>query len=146
MGPQYTEGMASEEAIYYHLSKCNNDFIPPLEAKVNIQEYSTKIFQKSVTFEAWDGNIMIGLVAAYFNDPARQTGYITNVSIIGSYKGKGIASNLLYKCVDYARKNSFRNIYLEVARSNHYAINLYMKFGFHVYENKDFLVLMKLDI
>ena len=146
MGLKYTEEMASEQAIYSHLMKCNESFIPPLEKKVNVQEYSTKIFKKAVTFEAWDGDIMIGLVAAYFNDPDGQSGYVTNVSIIRTYMGKDIASILLNRCIDYAKQNSFMSISLEVVKTNHQAINLYRKFRFQEFEDKHTSTLMKLDI
>ena len=143
MGIKYSVGMASETAICSHLNKCNEYFIPPLDNKVNIHEYATKIFKKSVTFEAWDGDIMIGLVAAYFNDFEGKTSYITNVSTIEEYKGKGIASNLLNKCIAYARQNKYKCICLEVAKSNHYAVSLYKKMGFQVHEDKDILLLMQ---
>ena len=147
MGLKYTEGMASEQAIYSHLMKCNENFIPLLENKVNIQEYSAKIFKKAVTFEAWDGDIMIGLIAAYFNDPDGQSVYITNVSIIRPYMGKDIASILINRCIDYAKQNSFRSIRLEVAKANYKAVNLYRKFRFQDYEDKDKdTLILKFDI
>lgn len=143
---KYSVGTASETAIYSHLNKCNEDFIPPLDKKVNIQVYATKIFKKSVTFEAWDGEIMIGLVAAYFNDFEGKTSYITNVSTIGEYRGKGIATNLLKNCIAYARQKKNKCICLEVEKSNHYAVNFYKKMGFQVHEDKDILLLMQHDI
>lgn len=146
MNLKYTEGMASEQEIYSHLMKCNENFIPPLEKKVNIHEYSNKIFQKAVTFEAWSADTLVGLVAAYFNDPKGQTGYITSVSIIKAYMGQGIASILIDSSIDYARQHSFRTICLEVEKSNDHAINLYKKYQFHEYENKDASILIKLDI
>lgn len=146
MGLKYTEGMASEQEIYSHLMKCNENFIPPLEKKVNIHEYSNKIFQKAVTFEAWSADILVGLVAAYFNDPNGQSGYVTNISVIRLYMGKGIASILINRCIDYAKRNSFRSISLEVVKANHQAINLYRKFRFQEFKNKHRSTLMKLDI
>ncbi len=146
MGLKYTEGMASEQEIYSHLIKCNENFIPPLEKKVNIHEYSNKIFQKAVTFEAWSADTLVGLVAAYFNDPDGQSGYLTNVSVIRPYMGKGISSILINRCIDYAKRNSFRSISLEIAKANHQAINLYRKFRFQKFEDKHTSTLMKLDI
>ena len=146
MGIRYTQGTASEETILYHLNKCNEDFIPPLDNKVNIQEYATKIFKKSVTFEAWDDDIMVGLVAAYFNDVEVKTGYITNVSIISEYRGKCIACNLLNKCIAYARKNNFKCICLEVSALNSHAVLIYKRIGFQVQEDKDILLIMRYDI
>ncbi len=146
MDLKYTEGMAFEQEIYSHLMKCNENFIPPLEKKVNIQEYSTKIFEKAVTFEAWNGDTLVGLVAAYFNDPDGQTGYITSVSTISAYMGKGIASILVNLSIDYARKNGFRTIFLEVAKANDHSIKFYKKFQFQEFEDEHTSTLMKLDV
>ncbi len=143
---KYTERMASNQDIYSHLMKCNEDFIPHLEKKVNIQDYSTKIFEKAVTFEAWSGDTLVGLVAAYFNDPCGEAGYITNVSTIKAYMGKDIASILINLSIDYARQHSFKNIFLEVEKANQPAINLYKKFRFQEFENKHSAMLMKLDV
>ena len=146
MGLKYTEGMASEQEICSHLMECNENFVPPLEKKVSIHEYSNKIFQKAVTFEAWRVDTLVGLLAAYFNDPNGQTGYITSVSTIKAYMGQGIASILINFSIDYARQHSFRTISLEVAKANHQAINLYRKFQFKEFEDKHTSTLMKLDI
>jgi len=146
MSLKYIEGMASGQEIYSHLMKCNENFIPPLEKKVNIHEYSNKIFQKAVTFEAWSADTLVGLVAAYFNDPDGQSGYVTNVSVIRPYMWRGIASILINRCINYAKRNSFKSISLEVAKSNDHAVNLYKKFQFHEYEDKDASILMKLDV
>ena len=146
MSLKYAEGMASEQEIYSHLMECNENFIPHLEKKVNIHEYSNKIFQKAVTFEAWSADTLVGLVAAYFNIPDGQSGYITSVSIIRAYMGKGIASILINNCIDYAKKNNFRSISLEVAKANQQAINLYRKFRFQEFDDKHTSIFMKLDI
>ncbi|PKN68042.1 MAG: GNAT family N-acetyltransferase [Deltaproteobacteria bacterium HGW-Deltaproteobacteria-12] len=142
----YAQRKASPEAIYNHLMACNKDFIPPLEEKVNISEYSMKIFEKSLTFEAWQGESLVGLVAAYFNDCTLNTAHITDVSVMRSYSGKGVAARLLKNCIDYAAENSFKNIFLEVTRSNSLAVNLYKKLGFDVYEDKGIISIMKLVI
>src|SRR5436190_21860381 len=91
----YKTGTASFSAVFTHLAKCNNDFVPPLSNKVDLELYSKKIAENSVTFEAWINDELVGLIAAYFNDLKQETGYITNVSTIKEYSGKGIASQLL---------------------------------------------------
>lgn len=143
---QYAQGTASEEDIFFHLHKCNKDFIPPLDNKVNIKEYAAKIFEKAITFEAWDNNIMVGLVAAYFNDLENKTGYITSVSIIRTYRGIGIAHNLLNNCITHAGLNNFKSICLEVSALNNQAVLIYKKIGFQVQEENDSLLIMRYEI
>ena len=144
MNIQYKTKTATEEEIFSHLIECNDNFRPPLDEKVNIQEYSNKLFEKSLTFEAWTGQTLIGLVAAYFNDLKNYSGYITNVSVVRKYTGKGIASELLNICIEYAIKNNFKEIILEVAKEGNNAIHLYKNFGFLKFKSKGDVLLMKL--
>ena len=138
--------LSTKEEIYSHLEECNNNFSPSLDKKVNIHDYSIKLFDKSVTFEAWESNILIGLVAAYFNDFENLTGYITNVSLTKDYMGAGIASKLINMCINYAKQSQFKEIKLEVLKNNSQAIHLYKKFGFEEFEEKENHMLMQLKL
>jgi ribosomal protein S18 acetylase RimI-like enzyme len=135
---------ATEAEICTHLIECSASFRPPLDVKVNIPEYATKIFNNSITFEAWNGNSLIGLVAAYFNDIKKHSGYITNVSVVAKYKGQGIASSLLNNCIDYAIKNNFKEVDLEVSEESKNAIHMYKNFGFYRSKSKGEYSYMKL--
>ena len=143
---KYKTKTATEEEIYSHLKECNDNFCPQLDERVNIEEYSKKLFDNSVTFEAWVDNILIGLVAAYFNDAENHSGYITNVSITKDYKESGIASELMNMCIRYAKQCKVKEIKLEVHKDNSPAIHLYNKFGFVDCKNKDDFMLMKLGV
>ena len=145
-GIKYQTKTASTEEIRLHLKECNENFIPPLDQKVNLHEYSKKIFEKAITFEAWADKTLVGMVAAYFNDIENLSGYITSVSVDKNYTGKGVAHELMKSCIEYARKNNFLQIKLEVAEGNLKAIQLYKKFDFAAIEMKDTMVKMKLTI
>lgn len=137
---------AGKSEIFCHLKKCSDSFIPRLDESVNISDYSSKIFEKATLFECWDGEVLVGLVAAYFNDYDNKFSYITNVSVLKEYFGKGIASNLLKNCIDYGSKNNFSKIILEVEKSNTSAINLYKKFNFKEIGLNENKINMSLDI
>jgi ribosomal protein S18 acetylase RimI-like enzyme len=139
----FQEKSASADEIFFHLQLCNESFVPPLDQKVNLAEYARKIFEKSITFEAWHDHKLVGLIAAYFNDVAKQDGYITSVSVIPAYKGKGIASALMKRCIEFARQQHFRHITLEVHEKNDQAIQLYKKFNFTIFEHRNALFKMK---
>jgi ribosomal protein S18 acetylase RimI-like enzyme len=126
---------ATGKEILSHLLLCKNNFIPPLDKKVMLEEYSIKIAEKAITFEAWNELNLIGLIAAYFNDKINSIGFITNVSLIENFKGMGIASELMIMCINYARQNNFKEIKLEVNSNNLNAIKLYKKFNFQEIEN-----------
>ncbi len=123
---------ASCETIIDHLIKCANCFNPPLYTYVDIKEYGKKIFDNAVTFEGWDDNKLVGIIAAYYNNWETKNGYITNVSVLKGYKGFGIASKLLKQTINYGRENGFYQIELEVNINNIKAFKLYEKHGFVV--------------
>jgi ribosomal protein S18 acetylase RimI-like enzyme len=127
---QYTINKANLEKVEEHLRACNADFIPPLATKVNIREYAVKVFSNAVRFEAWLGDTLIGLVAVYMNDAKKETAFITNVSVLSGYAGKGIASVMVRQSMDAASDQGFRRMTLEVSPDNSAAVALYKKAGF----------------
>ncbi len=140
----YKTNTANKEEILAHLQECNDNFSQPLNQKVDIGVYSRKLFKKSIMFEAWTDKTLVGLVAAYFNDTENSAGYVTNVSITKNLQGMGIASELLKRCIEYAKQNNFDEIKLEVSHNNHDAIHLYEKFGFINYAEKDDSLVLRL--
>jgi ribosomal protein S18 acetylase RimI-like enzyme len=141
---EYKIKTASKEEMVLHLKKCNDNFIPPLDQKVNLEEYAQKLADRSITFEAWINGELAGLIAAYLNDVEHYAGYITSVSVLSDHTGKGIATELLSQCIEYAGKQHFRQIELEVSGDNYGAIQLYKKFNFAPFENNNQMVRMKL--
>ncbi len=118
--------------IVEHLKKCDKNFSPLLSSYVNIEEYSKKIFKNAITFEAWVNNELVGLVACYLNDKKSLQGYITNVSVLETFVGKGIAKRLLLNCEEYSRNEKYKSLSLEVKTNNDKALSLYKKLGFEV--------------
>jgi ribosomal-protein-alanine N-acetyltransferase len=118
------------EQTVAHLHACSPTITPPLHEKVNIEAYAEKIVRLAVSFEAWDGDTLIGLVAAYLNDPSGQGGFITHVSVLPGYNGQGIGGALLERCIALGRLEGFRTLELEVNRGSLPAVLLYQKFGF----------------
>ncbi len=123
-------GCSSETSIYEHLLTCDASFVPPLSERIKICDYAHKVADRAERFEAWSNNALIGLVAAYFNDSQSRTAYITSVSVVPIWQGRGIASQLLSRCVGHARDLGFLRIELEVSNKNVAAVSLYEKHGF----------------
>ncbi len=146
MNIEYKTGVASKNEIYIHLLDCDGHFIPKLSDRVKISEYSEKISNKAINFEAWDINKLIGLVSMYVNEENISFGYITNVSILNEYKNRGIASNLLKKCIEYSNEINLNWISLEINANNASAINLYNKFNFIEEKHKNSSIFLKLKL
>lgn len=125
----YKRNTATVEQVLAHLEKCNDNFVPSLDKKVELKPYAEKITKYAIKFEAWIADELAGLVAAYFNDENKST-FITNVSTTKQYSGNGIASQLMKECISFAKHKDFKEINLQVSQSNISAIGLYSKFGF----------------
>lgn len=130
MALNYKINTASREQIYSHLKECDKNFIPPLSSRVDLLNYSSKLFEKSLSFEAWDENVLVGMINVYLNDADGQICFITNVSTLKEYMRKGIASTLLDMCLENSRKHNFSRVMLEVSQENGPGIKLYSMVGF----------------
>jgi ribosomal protein S18 acetylase RimI-like enzyme len=137
---EYKINTASEFMLIGHLTHCNDGFKPPLNTKVSIEAYGKKILENGIVFEAWGGNVLIGMVAMYVNE--NNEGYITNVSVYSEYRGKGIAGQIFYNLLAYSEENNISSIKLEVNASNVLAISLYKKFGFKSIDEKNNQIIM----
>lgn len=137
---------AGDSAIADHLQNCKHLFVPCLDETVNIHDYSVKLANLALTFEAWASTELVGLVAAYFNDTSKRNAFITNVSVLPGFAGRGIAGTLLQHCVKYARDNNFREIVLEVNQHNGPAIKLYKRHNFSETAFKGELKIMTLTL
>lgn len=123
-------GRASKSEIAAHLCACDNAFFPPLSSRLDLDDYAQKIFDKARCFEAWEGNVLVGLIAVYCNAPDRLVSFISHVSVLPNSHGKGIASRLMADCIAHVRDLNFACIELEVDGKNDVAIALYKKHAF----------------
>ncbi len=133
----YRINIATEKNIEEHLNKCSDLFIPKLSSYVNIHQYSKKIREYAITFEAWNNHDnLVGLIACYLNDDITLNGHITSVSVDREFSKRGIANKLIKNTINYALKENFKTISLEVSHQNKIAINIYKKYNFYIYKKK----------
>lgn len=133
---EFRTGTATYEFIVAHLLGCADSFHPPLYSYVRIEEYARKIHGHAITFEAWHGSELVGLIAAYFNDHETKVGFITNVSVLEEYRGRGIAAQLMQEVIEYGRTHGFFRVDLEVGTGNARAQRLYEASGFVAIEQR----------
>jgi ribosomal-protein-alanine N-acetyltransferase len=139
---EYKISSATETQIKLHLFECSENFIPSLDSTVNISEYAQKIYSKAITFEAFCENVLVGLIAAYFNHEKKNAAFITNVSTNKQFSGRGIASELMNNVIAFAITLKSPKIILEVNKNNNSANKLYQNFSFvQLSENEHFLTL-----
>ena len=129
MQMEYKVKTAMSFEIAQHLKACDASFVPSLSGRVDIDEYASKIEDKAITFEAWQGKELAGLVAVYINVEAL-TAFITNVSVLTTYGRSGIANELLKNCINFLKNKNVKKVSLEVGVENIAALELYKKFNF----------------
>jgi len=142
----YRVETASFEEIYDHLELCDSSFMPALSSRVNLADYSKKIFEKGISIEAWHGEILVGMINMYLNDVKNGLGFITNVSVLKEYRGHGIASTLLKICLMQAGNRGFNRVRLEVSSENSAAKRMYLRAGFLAIQDNADSYLMECDV
>jgi ribosomal protein S18 acetylase RimI-like enzyme len=123
---------ATAEAIAAHLLRCDQDFVPPLSTRVDIEAYADKIARRAARFEAWSDGGLVGLVAAYCNDLTSRSVFVTSVSVDQAFQGRGVAAALMDMCIEHARRQGFARVALEVDSTNTAAMRLYEQKGFSI--------------
>ncbi|CAN5786999.1 hypothetical protein BH11GEM2_BH11GEM2_06880 [soil metagenome] len=127
---RYRHNASTERDVAEHLQCCDASFIPHLSERTDLPDYARKIASKAERFEAWSTDRLVGLVAAYCNDRTERIAYITSVSVLQEWTGRGIARRLVDDCVAHARGVGMTRIALEVFSDNLPAIRLYEGRGF----------------
>ena len=136
---------ATEAEIINHFLLCDTDFVPQLSERVEISSYANKIVDRGIRFEAWVDGVLVGLVSAYCNDNEYLAAYITSVSVLKAWQGRGIASKLMQQCIERVNLLGFINIELEVNIANVSAIRLYEKMNFMINKMNDRTMIMQLN-
>lgn len=142
----YGVDRSSAVQVVEHLQACDAKFEPPLGVRVDIPSYGKKIVARAKRFEAWSGDVLVGLVAAYFDDTADRIAHITNVSVVPAWARRGIAASLLQQCIDHARQTGMRALNLQVAASNGAARRLYRAAGFQIVDPQGPILTMYLQL
>lgn len=142
----YRRDDASAAAIERHLTLCDADFRPPLSARVGLEAYARKLADRAARFEAWSGDELIGLVAAYCDGAAGSVAFVTNVSVDRRMRGRGVGDRLIAMCIDHATALGLARVELRVGAANAPALRFYDRHGFVVAENEGEERLLRRDL
>ena len=143
---QFHRNRASAAEIDAHLSMCDDSFVPPLSRRVEIDAYAAKIVARAERFEAWADDRLVGVLAAYCNNPERRMAFVTSVSVVPGWQGRGIAARLLQACIEHVSEAGIECIELDVDPRNSSATLLYKKHGFSVANNGERTLTLQLTI
>jgi ribosomal protein S18 acetylase RimI-like enzyme len=143
---EFMSNTASVSQIAEHLSSCDAEFKPRLSDRIEISTYAQKIFDKTVRFEAWSNSTLIGFVAVYCDDMRSHTAFISSVSVLAQWMGRGVASQMIAQCVKHVAHAGMQQISLEVKNDNEVAIALYAKIGFVALKSRLSSVTMEMKL
>lgn len=128
----YRQNSAAASEITAHLMACDTSFIPPLSARVTLEDYTNKLIANAQRIEAWESGQLVGLAVFYINQPPRA--FLTNISVLPGYQRRGIAAALMKRFREQALGAELASMALEVGSANVAAIGLYRAHGFTIAE------------
>lgn len=139
---RYQTGTSTERDIREHLGACDAHFVPPLRERVDIDEYARKLAERALTIEAWHDEVLVGLVAAYVS-ASGDACFVSNVSVLPEFQGRGIASALLANLERHPACANARSVQLEVSKDSVDGVRLYERVGFRVTGARDDQIVMQ---
>ena len=128
----------TKESDLYHfnelisiLRKLDTYFSPSMSSRVDLNEFARKLDKfGNLEFACTENDGVIGIIAYYCNDHATGSAYGTYLGVLKEYQGKGIASELMKRCLETCRKSGMKEMILTTEASNMVAKNFHEKFGF----------------
>lgn len=106
----------------------NRDFLSLSDFE--IEGYLSKIDSLSIFKKYYIENNLAGFISFYCDNEESKEAFITMILVDKSYRGKGIAQNLITEVIDIIKEKGFLKCGLEVKADNVNAIKLYSKIGF----------------
>lgn len=112
------------------LQLIDSSFTPHLSEKVNLLDWSDKVFSQASTVACYDDGVLVGLLVFYCNDSANRRSYISLLGVSDKHRGKGYARKMLERAISYIKELHFAIV--GVHSNNPLAIALYRSVGFEV--------------
>lgn len=127
----FDKDKSSQIFIYDILHSTNNDFIPALSSKVDIQGISKKFASLASVIIAFVDNIPVGLVA-YYNNPAPNFSYLSIICVKKEFRGYGIGRNLEIKCLNNCKNFNSSGLTLNMRVSNQKLLKSRLELGYKI--------------
>jgi len=126
----------SVEEIERYLVLNDNNLFEKLSARLDIHEYSKKLFDYALHFTLYKYDNLVAFSPCYFNKPKKGKAYISALIVRKSFQGLGLEKILLEHIKGYAKYNNFNEIYVSFHCHNipsieFYESNLFVKDAQH---------------
>lgn len=120
----------NKEQILMFLKSIDSSFYPPLSSRLNLMEYSAKLYKKGKVLALLENNL-IGSAVFYYIDNAKAKAYIPVLGSIDSFQGKGNMLFLMKTLEAKLKKEKFESLSMETWEGSR-ALNFYIKQGYTV--------------
>lgn len=120
----------SLEAIRNFFHRTDDEFEEPLSQRINIEEYTLKLYTYADFFVCYSNNEIAGMICCYINNPP--LAYIPYVCVHSQHQRKGIFSRLFEMLEKECISQNMSQIKLEVKLNNTKAIKSYKKMEFEI--------------
>ena len=120
------------EALRNHPVAFSADYEQELNS--SLPEWNKRIARADI-FIAWDGEAAAGM-ATFLRSRSSKTnhhGNIFGVYVRPGYRSHGLGGKLVNRCIQWARENNIKTVYIAAAATNTAAVRCYTRCGFSVY-------------
>lgn len=121
-----TLGRGSVADYVAHLEACDDLFPTKLSERVDLRAYAAKLHERSTAFELWDGNRLVGLLAAYMDT---DVAFISHICVLPEAP-PGSGHTLLAALFEEVGRTGKRGVRLHVEATNERALAFYVRHGF----------------
>lgn len=117
------------DKVLKYLEQVDQLFVPTLSSQTNLPDYAKKISEHAELLWVICDDEIIGMCAFYVN--CLPKAYLTSISVLPDFQGKGVAGSLLRQTIGICRQYGFVYLYLEVFKHNTRAYTIYQQTGFN---------------
>ncbi|WP_215144689.1 GNAT family N-acetyltransferase [Exiguobacterium qingdaonense] len=121
-----TRDKATVSDYVSHLEACDHLFPTKLSERVDLHTYATKLHERATSFELWQDDVLVGLLAAYMD---QEVAFISHICVLPEAP-RGSGQKLLNELIAEVRKAGKRGIRLNVEATNGRARAFYLRQGF----------------
>ncbi|MBO5445305.1 MAG: GNAT family N-acetyltransferase [Muribaculaceae bacterium] len=112
---------------------------------MDLDSYAEKLATNATFLLCKSSDLVVGAIVFYPNSSTSII-YIPLVWVDNDWRGQRIAKNMFMSLLQYGDSNKFKNIDLEVLKSNKEARCLYSSLGFSILEDRQSKFLLRLPL
>ena len=118
-----------KKRIESFLRNVNESFGVALNERVDLVEYSEKLYKRAVNHFISVNAKDIGHVAFYLNYDEREC-FVSTIAVLPDHSGQGYGTRLMNLVIETARDHDMARVALEADRNAPHLLCFYRKFGF----------------